>query len=110
MKFAIDIKPLSVNRAWQGRRFSTREKKKYEEKLLLLLPRKMEAGPYYRVHFDFHIKNCYRIDIDNLFKVTIDCIVKKGIIKDDRFIKKISAEKFESSNEGFGVEITSIDK
>jgi Holliday junction resolvase RusA-like endonuclease len=34
----INIKPLSVNQAWQGRRFKTYDYKKYETNLLSLLP------------------------------------------------------------------------
>ena len=34
----IKIKPLSVNKAWQGKRFKTREYKSYEELLLYLFP------------------------------------------------------------------------
>lgn len=34
----IKIKPLSVNEAWQGRRFKTPEYKSYEKALMLLLP------------------------------------------------------------------------
>jgi Holliday junction resolvase RusA-like endonuclease len=34
----VDIKPLSVNEAWQGKRFKSKKYKFYEQKLLLLLP------------------------------------------------------------------------
>ena len=34
----IKIKPLSVNDAWQGRRFKTDNYKKYERDLMLILP------------------------------------------------------------------------
>jgi len=41
------IKPLSVNRCWQGRRFKTPEYKKYEAKIVELLPENLEipSGP-----------------------------------------------------------------
>ena len=34
---SIDIKPLSVNKCWQGRRYKTSEYKAYEEELLWIL-------------------------------------------------------------------------
>jgi hypothetical protein len=34
----LKISALSVNQAWQGRRFKTKKYKDYEEHLLLILP------------------------------------------------------------------------
>ena len=34
----LKIKPLSVNKAWQGKRFKTPEYKKYEIQMLRMLP------------------------------------------------------------------------
>ena len=34
----VEIKPLSVNAAWQGRRFKTEAYKKYEKEVLSALP------------------------------------------------------------------------
>ena len=43
----IDIKPLSVNEAWQGRRYKTPKYKQYQETLLWLLPKiKIPKPPY----------------------------------------------------------------
>ena len=39
----INIKPLSVNQCWQGKRFKTPKYKAYEKELLLLLPNKLEV-------------------------------------------------------------------
>lgn len=35
----VKIKPLSVNKAWKGRRFRTDEYKAYKEHLMLILPK-----------------------------------------------------------------------
>ena len=35
----LDIKPLSVNRCWKGKRFKTKEYKRYERDCLLILPK-----------------------------------------------------------------------
>ena len=36
----INLKPLSVNQAWMGRKFKTPAYKKYEADMLILLPNK----------------------------------------------------------------------
>ena len=48
MKITLNIKPLSVNDAWQGRRYSTGAKTAYEATMRLLLPNRAIPGPYYR--------------------------------------------------------------
>ncbi|MDY7025971.1 MAG: hypothetical protein SVC26_06500, partial [Pseudomonadota bacterium] len=38
----VFIKPISVNQAWQGRRFKTPHYKAYEQELLLKLPKSID--------------------------------------------------------------------
>lgn len=38
----INIKPISVNKCWQGRRFKTKSYKQFEKDLLALLPNDYE--------------------------------------------------------------------
>jgi hypothetical protein len=40
--YKVNIKPLSVNKAWQGRRYATKESKSYQKELWLLLPPKID--------------------------------------------------------------------
>lgn len=95
MRIELAIKPLSVNDAWRGRRFSTPAKTAYEASLRLLLPnRAIPGGPYYRVQYDFHLVRFSTTDWDNLCKVLQDCIVKRGIITDDRLIVDARIRKF----------------
>lgn len=95
MKITLNIKPLTVNQAWQGRRFSTPAKTAYEGALRLLLPNKaIPGGPYYRVEYDFHLVRFSTTDWDNLCKVLQDCLVKRGIISDDRLIVDARIRKF----------------
>jgi len=43
----INIKPLSVNDCWQGRRFKTKEYKAYEKEMKLMIKKqKMPVAPY----------------------------------------------------------------
>lgn len=88
----IQIKPLTVNQVWQGRRFKTKTYKQYEELLLLILP---------EIDFDFEQKIELIIeagfsnkcsDLDNILKPLEDVFQKKYNFN-DRNIYRIIAEK-----------------
>lgn len=72
----LDIKPLSVNKAWKGRRFKTDEYKRYERDVLMLLePMTIPDGWLeLRLKFGFSRKTC---DFDNPVKLFVDCLQKK---------------------------------
>ncbi len=89
MQIKIPISPLSVNKAWQGRRFKTKEYKDYEKNVLCLLPRERPLEGELFVRYVFYIKNYKMSDIDNFIKPLQDILVKGKIIEDDRFIKSI---------------------
>jgi len=99
----INIKPLSVNQAWQGKRFKTPSYKKYTRDLTLLLPRKIDI-PEGKLHiyFKFYLSSkC--ADYDNPIKPTQDIICAKYDINDNRFykatIEKIDVPKGEEKIE-----------
>ena len=72
----INIKPLSVNEAWQGKRFKTKKYKQYERDVLLLLPKlKVNDVPMsLTITFGFSNKAS---DVDNPVKCFVDCLQKK---------------------------------
>ncbi len=72
----VDIKPLSVNEAWQGKRFKTPKYKQYEHDLLFLLPKlKIKGGKLaLSIIFGFSSKGS---DIDNPAKLFMDILQKK---------------------------------
>ena len=103
----INIKPLSVNRCFQGRRFRTKEYDLYEKSVKLQLTKliipkktrlilKLEVGysnqssdldnfikPFLDViakHYDFNDNQIYRLEADKV-------IVKKGFEYIDLFIE-----------------------
>ena len=86
----IDIKPLSVNRAWQGKRFKTPEYKKYQNDVLTILPAmKVPEGELeLYLKFGFSSKNS---DFDNPVKLFVDCMQKKYGFN-DRYIKRAIIE------------------
>ena len=72
----VKIKPLSVNKAWQGKRFKTPEYKQYERAVLLMLPKiNIPDGELcIKIIFGFSNKGS---DIDNPAKLFIDIMQKK---------------------------------
>ena len=87
----LNIKPLSVNQVWQGKRFKTPKYKSYERLLLLeLKPLKLPKAPYLiKYKFGFSSKLS---DLDNPVKPLQDILCKKYGF-DDRDIFKIIIEK-----------------
>ena len=110
IRFSVRIKPLSINAAFQGRRFNTPAKKQYERALALLLATFREVeGPYYRVRYDFYLKNFAMTDWDNLVKPFQDCLVKSGIISDDRRIIEATVRKFRAEKDSIIAEIEGVE-
>ena len=56
-ELAVNIKPLSVNDAWQGRRFKTDKYEAYEMEMLLRLPAGKLPPPPYRIFYEFGFSN-----------------------------------------------------
>ena len=87
----IDIKPLSVNKCWQGRRFKTPDYKSYERDLMLMLPNTQipHGKLYIEVTFGFSRTTS---DIDNPLKPFLDILQKKYKFN-DRDIYKLLVHK-----------------
>ena len=93
----IKIKPLSVNQAWQGRRFKTQKYKDFEKAMLMMLPPlKIDFKALLRIDITFGYSS-KASDIDNGLKPTLDCLQKKYGINDNRIyelnVKKEIVEK-----------------
>ena len=88
----IEVKPLSVNEAWKGRRFKTDEYKAYEHKIMYLLPKgfKMPEPPYQFI-YRFGFSNPAS-DFDNPVKPITDILQKKYKFN-DKLIYKAVIEK-----------------
>lgn len=83
----IDIKPLSVNAAWRGRRFKTKEHIRYRKDLAFLLPPKFDLpkSPYHIIfEFGFSSKAS---DWDNPVKLIQDALSDKYGFN-DKLIRK----------------------
>lgn len=107
----IPIKAMSINSAWKGRRFKTKAYEKWQESILWSLPHEEEMlkSRTLGMSFIFYLKSPTRMDLDNLLKGLIDCVKKKGIIEDDRYVFYLEATKRKTEKEeGFEIEIIEI--
>ena len=82
----IDIKPLSVNDAYRGRRFATKELTQYKSDLGWLLPRlEVPDGPL-AVRYVFGVSS-KASDADNMVKCLQDIIAEKYGFNDNRIYR-----------------------
>lgn len=80
--YTVNIKPLSVNEAWQGRRFKTPAYKRYAQELNILLPQiTLPEPPFTVIYHVFYSSKAS--DIDNFLKAFNDCLQKKYNFNDN---------------------------
>lgn len=105
----IDIKPLSVNEVWKGKRFKTDSYKIYERVLLNILPKdyKIPESPY-ELHLEFGFSSDAS-DWDNPIKPFQDILSKKYKFN-DKLIKKgvVTTEKVPKGKEYIKFEIKTL--
>ena len=92
MLINLDVKPLSVNQCWQGRRFKTKAYKQYEKAILLLLPDiefTYKDDIEINIVFGFSAKTA---DIDNPLKPILDILQKKYGFN-DRSVYRLTVDK-----------------
>jgi Holliday junction resolvase RusA-like endonuclease len=87
----INLPPLSVNKAWKGKRYKTNDYIKFEKNCLLLIPmQKIGNKPLELIiNYGFSSKGS---DIDNPNKLIIDILSKK-LCFNDNLIYKITITK-----------------
>jgi len=105
MKIEIPLRPVSVNEAWQGRRFKTEIYKIFCEQFYLIAPKKKMIKGIVQIEYRFYMKNHKMADYDNVIKTTQDMLVKCGYIEDDRKIYKATQYKIPSEEDKIEVEI-----
>lgn len=79
----VNIKPLSVNDAWKGRRYKTDAYKAYEKYVLLILPKKSIPNGKLKLSIHANVSNT-QSDIDNPVKPFLDILQKKYGFNDSR--------------------------
>ena len=68
MQITKQIKLLSVNKCWQGKRFKSKAYKAYEAELLYTLPKRELPSAPFKVSFEFGFST-KAADIDNPVKI-----------------------------------------
>ena len=82
----IDIKPLSVNQVWQGKRFKTPIYKSYEKQLLQILPKLHIPEGKLQINIIFGFSSSAS-DWDNPIKPFQDILQKRYGFNDSRVYK-----------------------
>jgi Holliday junction resolvase RusA-like endonuclease len=82
----IGIKPLSVNKAWQGKRYKTKDYKEYEKELWYLLPNIEVPKGKIKLKITVGYKNKLA-DIDNFIKPFVDVAQKKYGFNDNQIYR-----------------------
>lgn len=105
----LNIKPLSVNQVWQGKRFKTKAYKTYERDVLLLLrPMEIPEG-LLQIHIIWGFSS-NGSDYDNPIKPFQDCLQKKYGFNDNRLKRAIiDVEKVAKGQEYIEFEITQLE-
>jgi len=92
----INKKPLSVNKAWQGKRFKTKDYQAYECELLYSIPAQQLPKSPYSISFEFGFSNI-NSDWDNPIKPLQDILQKKLGFNDkdiyEAYVKKVKVKK-----------------
>ena len=106
----IKIKPLSVNKAWKGRRFKTKAYLDYELEITPLLPSNI-AIPEGKIKFSaiYGMSNAGS-DIDNPIKPFLDILQKKYDFNDNRIYElSIKKEKVSKGDEYINFDLVGVD-
>ena len=94
----IKLKPLSVNNAWQGRRYKTVDYRAYEFKMHQCLPDDVIVPEgLLELNIIFGVSN-KASDIDNPLKPFLDILQKKYDFNDSRIYKLVVEKKHVSKN------------
>lgn len=97
----LNIKPLSVNKCYRGRRFKSKEYDDYDKELMFTLP-KLTISPNRKlslyIKFGFSNKGS---DIDNCVKVFLDCLQKKYGFNDNKIYKLLLEKEDVKKGEEF---------
>lgn len=83
MRVTIDQKPLSVNQAWQGRRYKTKLYQQYERMMLTVLPHLSIPSGRLSITLTFGFSN-KSSDLDNPVKPMLDILQKRYGFNDSR--------------------------
>ena len=97
----LDVKPMSVNKAYLGRKRKSGEYRQYERVVLSELPcGKVNCKSTLQVHFTFGFSNS-RSDTDNPVKPFLDILQKKYEFNDNRVYRIVIDKKLVKKGEEY---------
>jgi Holliday junction resolvase RusA-like endonuclease len=107
----VPIKALSVNAAWQGRRFKTDAYKKFERDVLKCLPGLTVPPGKLSLFIEFGYSS-KQADFDNGLKPFIDCLQKKYGFNDNQIKRSqvIVNNEVKKGHEYIKFAISALDK
>jgi len=110
MKYTkINLKPLSVNEAWQGKRFKTLKYKHFEKNCLLMLPVSKIYENRLKISIEYGFSNVMS-DIDNPTKMILDILQKRYGFNDNKIYELNLTKKIvEKGSEYFSFLISYLD-
>lgn len=96
----LNIKPLSVNCAWQGKKYKTKAYIQYEKDMLMIMPNlNILQGKYQlTLHFGF---SSSLADLDNPVKLIQDLLQKKYKINDRDIFKLVVTKELVKKGKEF---------
>lgn len=84
--YKINIKPLSVNKAYRGRKFATNELKQYKSDVYFLLPNITILNEKLSVYYEFGLSS-KGSDGDNLIKAFQDILSERYNFNDNKIYR-----------------------
>ena len=108
----IQIKPLSVNQAYRGRRFKTNDYKKYEVDMFEALSEDIGISDKGQLVLILEVRYSSRqSDIDNCIKPFLDILQKRFGFNDNRvFFLAITKEIVPKGEEGIGYMLADMEE
>ena len=102
------ISPLSVNKAYQGRRFKTKDCKDYERDLHAIGGNFETIRGDVELIIELYLKNDKMRDIDNVAKILMDYLTKAGAYEDDRKVRELHIYKYHADEDYFRITINKL--
>lgn len=94
----LPLKPFSVNQAWRGgRRYCSKHYLAWKKEGAWLLKGQPSYSGWVEVRIRAYMKRWKNSDVDNVIKPTIDLLVEAGVLVDDKWVRRVSAEKFSTA-------------
>ena len=108
MKQKINIRPISINEGYSGKRYKTPAHRAWHKSVLFLLPKIPIPIPPYEIYLKFGFSS-EKSDFDNCIKFFVDCLQEKYGFN-DKLIRRaiIETEIVEKGKEFIEFEIEKL--